>query len=352
MNTDPRNRCGRILAGSCGIVDEMADVTERMLALLATLQSGRGFTGAELVDRLAVSPRTLRRDIDRLRGYGYPVTTRPGPGGHYRLASGAALPPLVLDDDEAIAALLGLALLSAQTSTGADGVDVAATRAYGKLDQVLPARLRGRLAGLRASLQTGEQPVPAVGPALLASLADAIVGRQIVTFDYSGGSRRERRVEPYRQVHHLLRWYLLGWDLPARDWRIFRLDRMSDLLLTGHRFQPRELPEESAVELVRHAIAGRRRRISITVSAPVGAVSDALRYQDARLHETGQGRTRVDLTVDSWPWLVLQLAMLDADFILDGDPELIADCRAFGRRLRGETIAPDRPAVPTADPPG
>lgn len=130
----------------------MADVTERMLALLSTLQTGRSFSGEELTRRLSVSPRTLRRDVDRLRGYGYPVETQPGPGGYYRLAAGRTMPPLVLDDDEAVATLLALASLAAiepPTKGGpytVGGIDDAATRAYGKLDQFLPARLRPRVA--------------------------------------------------------------------------------------------------------------------------------------------------------------------------------------------------------------
>ncbi|MFC7584879.1 helix-turn-helix transcriptional regulator [Nonomuraea antimicrobica] len=122
----------------------MADVTERMLALLSTLQTGRPFSGEELASRLAVSPRTVRRDVERLRGYGYPVETQPGPGGFYRLVAGRTMPPLVLDDDEAIAVLLGLATLAAVRSDEDGSLDDAATRAYGKLDQFLPARLRPR----------------------------------------------------------------------------------------------------------------------------------------------------------------------------------------------------------------
>ncbi|MEV7807859.1 HTH domain-containing protein [Microbispora sp. NPDC088329] len=156
----------------------MADVTRRMLALLSLLQTGRPFSGDELASRLDVSPRTVRRDVDRLREYGYPVETQPGPGGYYRLVAGRTMPPLVLDDDEAVAALLGLATL-ASSGSGEDGaLDDAATRAYGKLDQFLPARLRPRAAALRASLETGRHVAPAVNAALLADLAEAIDDRE------------------------------------------------------------------------------------------------------------------------------------------------------------------------------
>jgi predicted DNA-binding transcriptional regulator YafY len=138
----------------------MPDVTHRMLSLLATLQTGRSFGGGELAARLGVSPRTLRRDVDRLREYGYPVETRPGPGGHYRLVAGAAMPPLMLEDDEAVAVLLGLAALAATGSADEGSVDEAATRAYGKVEQYLPKRLRHRIVRLRASLETGDVAAP------------------------------------------------------------------------------------------------------------------------------------------------------------------------------------------------
>ena len=152
----------------------MADVTERMLALLSTLQTGRSFSGEELTRRLSVSPRTLRRDVDRLRGYGYPVETQPGPGGYYRLAAGRTMPPLVLDDDEAVATLLALASLAAIGPSTEGGIDDAATRAYGKLDQFLPARLRPRVASIRASLETSPQRAPSVTAHQFSIVAEAI----------------------------------------------------------------------------------------------------------------------------------------------------------------------------------
>ncbi|WP_261379848.1 helix-turn-helix transcriptional regulator, partial [Rhodococcus rhodochrous] len=151
----------------------MADVTERMLALLSILQTGRAIGGDKLARRLQVSRRTLRRDVDRLRGYGYPVETRSGPGGFYRLASGRSMPPLVLDDDEAVAVLLGLGTLAA-TGPAEGGLDDAATRAYGKLDQFLPARLRPRVAAVRGAVETSALQAPSVSAELLGTVAEAI----------------------------------------------------------------------------------------------------------------------------------------------------------------------------------
>ncbi|KAB8167261.1 WYL domain-containing protein [Streptomyces sp. 3MP-14] len=317
----------------------MADVTGRMLALLATLQTGRAFTGAELARLLGVSRRTLRRDVERLRGYGYPVATRPGPGGHYRLAAGRGLPPLVLDDDEAVAALLGVATLAASASGEAGGLDDAARRAYGKLDQLLPARPRSRAAALRASLETGERPAPGVEPGALAALAEAIAERETVTFAYrdARGADSRRRVEPHRQVHLNQRWYLLGWDLERADWRVFRTDRIEDLLRTGAHHGARTLPAETALGYLRAGLNARRREVRLVVEAPLARVADALRHEDARLEALGPARTRATLGVDSWEWLPLPLAFLDADFRVEGPPEILAGCATFARRLLAAT---------------
>ena len=312
----------------------MADVTERMLALLSALQSGRAFGGQELAQRLGVSQRTLRRDVRRLRGYGYPVDTRPGPGGRYRLTSGRAMPPLVLDDDEAVATLLGLASLAAVGPAQEGGLDEAATRAYGKLDQFLPARLRPRVAAVRATLDTSPQQAPAVPAAQLGLIAEAIARRQVITFVYRTGERepQRRRVEPYRQIHHLLRWYLLASDTDRADWRVFRLDRITDLTHTGSVFALRPLPADSALEHVRRGINRTRQRVDIVVEAPIAHVSDVFRYQDAEIAAVGDRRTTVTVWVDSWQWLVLPLALLDADFTLS-PLEVPRACTTFAERL-------------------
>ncbi|NNG37422.1 helix-turn-helix transcriptional regulator [Nakamurella aerolata] len=335
----------------------MADVTERMLALLSALQTGRAFAGDELADRLGVSGRTLRRDVQRLRGYGYLVDTQPGPGGHYRLVAGRSMPPLVLDDDEAVATLLGLASLAstAPLADGAEGlrgngsepapgrVDAAATRAYGKLDQLLPTRLRQQVAAIRASLETSRAAAPAVSAATLSTLAQAIAAGEIVTFEYRSGragpgaASSHRRVEPHRQVHHLLRWYLVGWDVGRGDWRLFRLDRMTDLLRTGAPAAARELPAESALEYLRSGINRRKRPVSVDVAAAADTVADVVRYHDAELVPLGRDRTRVVLQVDSWPWLALLLAQLQSQagtVTLDWAPaELRGSLISFGRQL-------------------
>ncbi|GGT00325.1 transcriptional regulator [Planobispora rosea] len=328
----------------------MADVTERMLALLSTLQTGRPFSGEELASRLAVSPRTVRRDVERLRGYGYPVETQPGPGGYYRLVAGRTMPPLVLDDDEAVAALLGLATLAAARSDEDGALDDAATRAYGKLDQFLPARLRPRAAALRASLETGQHRAPSVNAEVLAGLAEAITGREVVSFDYldKRGKASRRRVEPHRQVHLHLRWYLLGWDLDRSDWRVFRTDRVGGLVRTGARHSSRELPADTALSYLRQGLNADRRRVRLAVRAEPHEVADALKYQDARIQRVGDQETRVDVWLDSWEWLVINIAFLDADFSIVEPADFRTACAAFARRL---LAASGQDGSETADPP-
>lgn len=328
----------------------MADVTERMLALLSTLQTGRAYSGAELAGRLGISPRTLRRDVERLRGYGYPVETRPGPGGYYQLRAGRTLPPLLLDDDEAIAALLGLAALGATGPAAEGGLDDAATRAYGKLDQFLPARLRPRAAAIRASLETGRQHAPGVAAEHLATLAAAIADREIVTFTYRGarGGGGARRVHPYRQIHQHLRWYLLAWDTGRADWRVFRADRMTELLRTGAHYEPRPLPADSALEYLRRGLAIGKRRVELRVAAPPERVADVLAHQHADIAAHDGRHTAVTVWLDTWQWVVGALAFLDSDFTVTAAPaEFLAGYETFARRVLAAVT--DRPTAGPED---
>ncbi len=313
----------------------MADVTQRVLALLAALQTGRTFTGDELALRLGVAPRTLRRDVDRLRDYGYPVQTRPGPGGYYRLAAGSTMPPLLLEDDEALAILLGLATLASTGSADAGSLDDAATRAYGKVDQYLPKRLRARATALRTGLETGRVPAPSPDTETVSTLADAIHHRHIVTFDYSPctGPTTTRRVEPHRQIGHRLRWYLLAWDIDKHDWRVFRTDRITDLRDRNRTFTPRPLPADTGFDYLRRGLDRQRQRVELTIDAPLAAVADVLREQDVELVPITRTSTRALVMLDSWQWLVLNLAFLDADFTIHEPAAFRTACRRFATRL-------------------
>lgn len=249
------------------------------------------------------------------------------------------MPPLVLDDDEAVATLLGLASLAATGPTRDGGLDDAATRAYGKLDQFLPARLRLRVASIRASVETSPQQAPRVTAGQLGLIAEAIAHHEIVTFTYTDarGDRTQRRVEPYRQVHHLLRWYLLAWDIDRADWRVFRVDRLIDPSRTNARHAPRSLPAESALEYLRSGLNRTKQRVTIVFEAPVSRVIDALKYQDAEVEAVGAQRTRVTLWLDSWQWLILGLASLGTDFRISAPPEFRQACNDFARRLLAAT---------------
>ena len=235
--------------------------TSRVLRLLGLLQSRPTWTGPELAERLDVTTRTVRRDIDRLRALGYPVRAGQGVGGGYQLGSGTALPPLLLDDEEAVAVAVSLRLAAGGTVAG---LGEPAMRTLGKLEQVLPARLRASVEAVSQATVTLGRRDQLVEGAVVALLARAARACHEVRFDYAAASGEEssRRAEPYRLVATTSRWYLLAWDLDRADWRSFRLDRMSEVRETTFTFRPREAPD--AAEHVREApgarAAGRRRR--------------------------------------------------------------------------------------------
>ncbi|GAA1490472.1 helix-turn-helix transcriptional regulator [Brachybacterium sacelli] len=312
----------------------MADVTRRMLDLLTLLQTGRQLPSAELARRLGVSPRTVRRDVDRLRGYGYPVRTRPGPGGHYRLTAGRAVPPLMLEDDEAVAVLLALASTSATDPGEPGSVGGAAARAYGKLDQFLPARLAATVSTLRAGLEADAPTAPPTDIGALSVLSTAIRDRRVVEFVYRGReTETTRRVEPHRQVHHLLRWYLLGWDLDKQDWRIFRSDRLRDLQVRTRVFEPRDLPAGTALEYLLEGINRSARRVELTVRLPAAEVASALLYQSMDLTDVGEGCTRIVLHCEDRHWLLLHLSRLDAEVEIHEPQEWAREIRRVATRL-------------------
>lgn len=315
-------------------------MTHRTLELLAHLQTGRRFSGEELAARLDISPRTLRRDVERLREYGYPVTTRPGPSGFYQLSAGRTLPPLILDDDEVVATLAGLALLGSTTApdSAADsrgGIGPAADRAYGKIDQFLPKRLRPRVTAFRATVEAAPQSAPNVDADLLAVLGSASARHELVTFAYMSrtGGTTTRRVEPYRQVHFHLRWYLLAWDLDRADWRTFRLDRMGGISATGTPFTPRPLPARSAVAYLREEVSAGRHQAVVVVDAPPDVVGDALKFQDFDVVPLPGGRSRVTAWVDSFEWLAVNLVPIGADFLIEEPAEFRDRCKELASRL-------------------
>ena len=227
----------------------MLDTSARLLELLSLLQLTRDWTSTELAERLDVSTRTIRTDVGRLRSLGYPVDARPGVAGGYRLAAGTAMPPLLLDDDEAVAVAVGLGAV-ATWRLGLE--ETSPLTALAKLEQVMPARLRRRVEAIRAATSVVPGGEPPVDLAALNAVASAVRGHERMRFDYTthGGGAAVRHVEPQRLVSWGPLWYLLAWDLDRDDWRIFRVDRMVPRAPTGARFRPRVIAERQAVDYV------------------------------------------------------------------------------------------------------
>ncbi|WP_077800139.1 YafY family protein [Streptomyces sp. JHA26] len=313
------------------------DTPARLLTLLSLLQTPREWPGGELADRLGVSRRTVRRDIDRLRELGYPVQATMGADGGYRLVAGKAMPPLVLDDEEAVAIAVGL---RAGAGHAVEGVDEASVRALAKLEQVLPTRLRHRVATLQAAttpLTSGDGP--SIAPETLTVMASTVAGRERLRFAYRAkdGTESRRVTEPYRLVSTGRRWYLVAYDLDRDDWRTFRVDRVSEPFATGARFAPRELPTGDAAEYLRRSMQWRGDSYEIVVAfaAPVREVAARLPGWIGPPEPVGDGTSCVlRATVsDAVEWMAVRLAMLGVDFRVQEPPELVACVRALGARL-------------------
>src|SRR5215218_3034931 len=216
----------------------MSETQIRLLELLSLFQARRDWPGNELADRLKVSSRTIRRDVERLRGLGYPVESLTGPAGGYRLRAGTAMPPLLLDDDEAIAIAVGLGTAARASVTG---IEETAVRALVKLEQVLPAHLRRRVRALGSATIAPPVAGPTVDPQHLTVIAAACRDAECLRFAYRSrdGTASRREVEPHSLVNLGRRWYLVAWDRRREDWRTFRIDRLTRPASSGVRFTPR-----------------------------------------------------------------------------------------------------------------
>jgi predicted DNA-binding transcriptional regulator YafY len=281
----------------------------------------------------------LRRDVDRLRELGYPVEARRGLDGGYQLAAGAALPPLVLDDDEAVALAIGL---RAAAQGAIAGIEESSVRALAKVARIMPPHLRHRVDALRA--MTNGPAVwsggPSVDASVLTTVAQACRDEERLRFSYTAQSteRSMRHVEPHRLVSLGRRWYLVAFDLARNDWRSFRLDRLDGLRTTGMRFQPRELPADDALSFVRSGIENlpTRRRIEALVHAPGPTVRGRV-GQWATIEDVDDTTCRLRMTVDNLDWPVLTLGATGADFDVVRPPELIDHIREWGARLTRAT---------------
>ncbi len=312
----------------------MLETSARLLKLLSLLQARRDWSGAQLAERLGVTLRTVRRDVDRLRDLGYPVTAQPGVAGGYRLAAGTAMPPLLLDDDEAVAVAVGL-----RTAGTVTGIEETSVRALAKLEQVLPARLRRRVNAVGEATVSLVHRGPTVDPALLTLLATACRDAEALRLSYTraGGSESRRVVEPVRLACTGRRWYLLCWDRSSADWRTLRVDRIGSMPSGAGRFPRREPPAEDVAAYVSRAISTApyryQAKVLLRVPAEVAAervtpasgVIEAVDADTCVLHVGGP-------SLDQFPVYVAQIGF---EFEVLEPPELVEQVRRlaglFGR---------------------
>ncbi|GIJ44983.1 DeoR family transcriptional regulator [Virgisporangium aliadipatigenens] len=315
----------------------MLETSARLLRLLSLLQARRDWPGETLARRLEVSPRTVRRDVDRLRDLGYPVSSTRGPDGGYRLDAGSELPPLLFDEDQAVA--VAVALQTATTSVS--GVGEAALRALATVRQVMPARLRQRVDALRVTtVARGTWEPPKVDTEHLVAIGTAVRACEVLRFDYTPASGEStvdgppRRVEPHHLVLRGGRWYLIAFDLERADWRTFRVDRMVPRTPNGPRFTPRELPAADVSTFVAERFGQQtwpcRGEAILHVSA-----SRIAPYVGNQAEVVALGPDRCRLVAGSWSWagLASWLGMFDVDLEIVGPPELRAAATTLARRL-------------------
>jgi predicted DNA-binding transcriptional regulator YafY len=317
--------------------------SSRLLELLSLLQARRDWPGSELADRLGVSSRTIRRDVERLRELGYPVESLTGPAGGYRLRAGTAMPPLLLDDDEAIAIAVGLRTAARASVTG---IEETAVRALVKLEQVLPAHLRRRVAALGAATIAPAVGGPTVDPQHLTLIAAACRDAECLRFAYRSrdGSDSRREVEPHSLVNLGRRWYLVAWDRRRDDWRTFRIDRLARPASTGVRFTPRRVPARDPAAFVEQSITGAPHRYSarVTLQAPAEEIAGRVPAHWGKIEKIDRRSCEYRTGDDDLGWLALRIAMLDVDFEVHEPPELGERLGALADRLRRATPRANR----------
>jgi predicted DNA-binding transcriptional regulator YafY len=319
----------------------MTETSSRLLTLLSLLQARRDWPGGELADRLEVSSRTIRRDVGRLRALGYPVDSLTGPAGGYRLRAGTAMPPLLLDDDEAIAIAVGLRTAARASVTGIEETSV---RALVKLEQVLPAHLRRRVSALQSATMTLPGDGPTVDPQHLTVIAAGCRDSERVRFAYRDrdGASSRREVEPHSLVNLGRRWYLVAWDRGREDWRTFRVDRLTAPASTGVRFAPREPPAEDAAAYVAQNLSGGSNRYEarITLHAPAEAVAEYVPARWGTIEPIDERTCEYRTADDDLDWLATKVAMLGVDFEVHEPPELREHVLALARRLERAVSGP------------
>lgn len=317
----------------------MSGTSSRLLSLLSLLQARRDWPGGTLADRLEISPRTVRRDIARLGDLGYPVESLSGPGGGYRLAAGSAMPPLLLNDDEAIAIAIGL---STAAQSAVTGIAETSVQALVKLEQVLPRHLRRRVRDLLSSTSTIAGPDhERVDPGHLSMMAAACRDRERVRFTYrrrdDAESRRE--ADPHALVNHGRRWYLVAWDRGREDWRTFRLDRVARPAARGVLFEPRPVPGGDAGAFVESGLSAALPGYEavVTLHAPAAEVRERARRLWGTVEPIDAENCRYRSSDVSLEWLTARLTMLGVEFTVHEPPERVAHIRSLTGRLTRAT---------------
>ncbi|GAA1029962.1 MULTISPECIES: helix-turn-helix transcriptional regulator [Amycolatopsis] len=316
----------------------MADPTARLLALLALLQSAAGRSGRELSERLGVSARTIRNDVERLRDLGYPVEAARGNVGGYRLGSGGKLPPLLLDDEEAVAVTVGL-----RAAAGISGIDEAGTRALAKLEQVLPARLRPTVDALRSTIDRGPEntgtdaPDPEIDGAVLQEVARAIRHVEWLRFDYAD---ELRLVEPYRLLSWQRRWYLVARDPQDGSWATYRIDLMEPRMPTRRRFEPNPLPggDYTAFAMRTIAASGWLVHARLRIDAPAEKVLARINPTVGVVEPIGENQCVLVTGADSLDTVAVYIGMLMMDFTVESPPELVPLLQLLSERY-GRAVA-------------
>ncbi len=314
--------------------ENVLETSARLLRLLSLFQAQRYWSGAELAERLEVTARTLRRDVDKLRSLGYPVNSTSGAAGGYQLGAGATLPPLLLDDEEAVAVAVGLRTAASGTVSG---IEEASVRALAKVQQVLPARLRRRVTALQSSIEPLAYTGPAVNAEILALIAGACRDCETLRFRYQArdGAASQREVEPHRLVHTGRRWYLAAWDLQRNDWRTFRVDRIQQRPATGQRFAPRRPPDGDFAAYVARSVSTDpyAYQAEIVFHAPFPRVAGRIPPAAGKLDALDEQHCLLRTGAASLEMLSVYLAMTGFDFEVRQPPELIERIRALADRF-------------------
>ncbi|MEV0093133.1 YafY family protein [Streptomyces sp. NPDC050738] len=325
----------------------MLDTSARLLRLLSLLQAHREWSGADLADRLGITPRTVRRDVDRLRELGYPVDASPGTGGGYRLGAGAELPPLLLDDDEAVAVAVGLRTAA---GNGVEGIGETSVRALAKLEQVLPHRLRRRIGALNAftvPMLRGNGSAT-VEPEVLTELANACRDMERMRFEYRdhGGTSSRRTVEPHRLVCTERLWYLVAWDVDRGDWRTFRADRITPKPPHGPRFEPRTPPADDLAAYVSRGVSTTAYASSAVVRllVPMEAAAERISPTAGVLEAVDAQSCLLRCGAASLDVMVIHLMLLGVDFEVIEPQELKTRIRTARDRLSRALEPPESPS--------